>query len=80
MDSLNVLWPCFWVLTVQICVSRAVYGLLAINDLAKFRRKLLIRGVATSPESVSANRGDGVIVEVGDTCRLTLMNQVSVPP
>jgi hypothetical protein len=65
MAALDVLGPCVGVLAVEVGVCGTVDGVAAVDDLAEFRRQLLVGGVARGPERVAADFGDGVVVQVG---------------
>ena len=79
VHTLHVLGTSCGVFSVKIGVSRAIDGLLAVDDLAEVGRQLFVRRVPTGPESVPPYGWDSVIVEMSDTCRLAFMDQIGMP-
>lgn len=79
VDSLNVLGSFFRMLSVQVWMSRDVDRLLPVDDLAEVRGQLLIGGVPTGPEGVTAHGRRGVDVQVRVARRLELVDQICVP-
>lgn len=77
--TLHVPRPGLRVATLQIRVSRSIDGGLAINELAKLGRELLVCCVSACPERISSYSWNGVIVEMCHPSRLSFMNQVAVP-
>ena len=82
MHTLNVLWPGCEVIAVKVWVSAAVHSLLAVDDLPEIGRELFVRRIAytgqpsislsmetptRSPQSVTANPWNRVVVQVGHT-------------
>lgn len=57
----------------------AVDSVLPIDELAEIGRQFLVSGVAGGPEGVTADGGDGVVVQVGYAGWLALVHEVSVP-
>lgn len=50
-----------------------------INDLTESWAELLIRGITACPQGISAERGDGVVVQMRDSSWLTFMDKIGVP-
>lgn len=79
VDALDVLGARVGVSAVEVFVGGDVNRVPAIDDLAEFRREFGVGGVAAGPERVAAEGGDGVVVEVGDSCGVFLVHQVPGP-
>ena len=60
-------------------MSRAVDSLFAVNELAEVGGELFVSRVTTSPEGIPPNAWNGVVVKMGDPCRLSFVNEVRMP-
>jgi hypothetical protein len=60
-------------------VRRDINSALAVDELAELGGELAVSRVARSPECVPAERGDSVVVQVGDSSRVFLVNEICVP-
>jgi hypothetical protein len=79
VDSLNVFWPGSWVVTVEICMGADINGLLPVNYLTEVGRKLRVRSITASPQSITSEGWNCVIVQVRDACWVFLVNKIGVP-
>ena len=79
MNKLDVRRTGIRIIAVEIGMRGLEVRLLAVNDLAEARTELLVSSIARSPQGISTDSGYNIIVEMCDTCRLTLVDQISVP-
>ena len=79
VNTLNMLRTGVGIVAVKVGVRRLEVCLLAVDDFAEARTELLVSSVARRPQGVSADRWYDVIVEVCNSRRLTLVNQISMP-
>lgn len=79
VHTLHVLGSSGGIISVKVGVSRAIDSLLAVNHLAEVGRQLFVSRVTTSPEGIPSYCRNGIVVKMGDPCRLALMDQVRMP-
>ena len=79
MSPLDILGPCCGIILIKVRMSRAVHSLLAIDKLAEAGGELLVSGIPTGPKRVTTNRWYSVVVKMGNTSRLSLMDQICMP-
>ncbi|KAL1987550.1 hypothetical protein VTN96DRAFT_3477 [Rasamsonia emersonii] len=77
--ALDVLRPSMGIVPVEIGVRRPVDGGAAVDDLAEFRRQLLVRRVPAGPDGVAADRWHRVVVQVRDAGWLALVYEICMP-
>lgn len=80
VDSLDVLRACLGIVAVEICMSAGVDGLSPVDDLTELGAQLAVGSISRGPQSVTPDRGDGIVVQVRNSCWLFFMDQIRVPP
>ena len=76
---LDMLGPCCRIIPIKVRMSRAVHSLLAIDNFAEVWGELLVSGIPTGPKCVTTNGWHSIVVEMGNTSRLSLVDQICMP-
>lgn len=77
MFTLNVLRSGVGILAVKIGVSTGVDCGLAVDHLAELWREFLVGAVPRRPESVTPDLGNSIVVQMRDSRRLALVDEIT---